>query len=186
MCECAIKAFLCSRRHVTCPKDICKVSQRALIAAPSLEQGLSRAQRAGHPDDPDRAARRLRRGVEGVWGRLSERLPRGGRGSGPCPVRKLGDLILFVPASARVLLYPSPKRTPCSPQQASPTELHGALERAREAFVSFRRIPAPRRGEIIRQIREALAAKVSAAWIALYRTPSCKTRYSSSPLALFF
>jgi aldehyde dehydrogenase family 7 protein A1 len=43
---------------------------------------------------------------------------------------------------------------------ASPAELHGALERTREAYVYFRSIPAPKRGEIIRQIREALAAKV--------------------------
>jgi len=33
------------------------------------------------------------------------------------------------------------------------------LDRTREAYVYFRSIPAPRRGEIIRQIREALAAK---------------------------
>jgi len=39
-------------------------------------------------------------------------------------------------------------------------ELHGALERTREAYVYFRSIPAPKRGEIIRQIRVALAAKV--------------------------
>lgn len=45
--------------------------------------------------------------------------------------------------------------------QASPTELNAALERTREAYVYFRSIPAPRRGEIIRQIREALAAKVT-------------------------
>lgn len=44
-------------------------------------------------------------------------------------------------------------------KSASPTELHAALERTREAYVHFRSIPAPRRGEIIRQIREALAAK---------------------------
>ncbi|KAH9077643.1 NAD-aldehyde dehydrogenase [Lactarius deliciosus] len=44
-------------------------------------------------------------------------------------------------------------------KSASPAELHAALERTREAYVHFRSIPAPRRGEIIRQIREALAAK---------------------------
>ena len=49
----------------------------------------------------------------------------------------------------------------CGLQQASPTDLHNALERTREAYVYFRSIPAPRRGEIIRQIREALAAKVN-------------------------
>ena len=65
--------------------------------------------------------------------------------------------------------YPSPN-TP--PQQASPTELHAALDRTREAYVRFRSIPAPRRGEIIRQIREALAAKVrSAVLISIPRAP---------------
>ena len=44
--------------------------------------------------------------------------------------------------------------------QPSPDELHAVLEKTREAYVYFRSIPAPRRGEIIRQIREALAAKV--------------------------
>ncbi|KAJ7747925.1 succinate-semialdehyde dehydrogenase [Mycena maculata] len=42
---------------------------------------------------------------------------------------------------------------------ASPEELHTALSKAREAYVFFRNVPAPRRGEILRQIREALAAK---------------------------
>ena len=44
--------------------------------------------------------------------------------------------------------------------QASPEELGVALERSREAYLSIRSMPAPRRGEIIRQIREALSAKV--------------------------
>ncbi|KAF8497571.1 NAD-aldehyde dehydrogenase [Russula emetica] len=44
-------------------------------------------------------------------------------------------------------------------KSASAAELHGALERTREAYVYFRSIPAPKRGEIIRQIRVALAAK---------------------------
>ncbi|KAF8884234.1 NAD-aldehyde dehydrogenase [Gymnopilus junonius] len=42
---------------------------------------------------------------------------------------------------------------------ASPAELHEAVERSREAYTHFRNVPAPRRGEILRQIREALAAK---------------------------
>ena len=46
------------------------------------------------------------------------------------------------------------------PYKASPAEFHGALERTREAYVYFRSIPAPKRGEIIRQIRVALGAKV--------------------------
>lgn len=42
---------------------------------------------------------------------------------------------------------------------ATPAEFHSVIERSREAFHSFRMLPAPRRGEILRQIREALAAK---------------------------
>ncbi|KAF9045367.1 NAD-aldehyde dehydrogenase [Panaeolus papilionaceus] len=42
---------------------------------------------------------------------------------------------------------------------ASPIELHEALQRSREAYVHFRDIPAPRRGELVREIREALAKK---------------------------
>ncbi|KIM41628.1 hypothetical protein M413DRAFT_445600 [Hebeloma cylindrosporum] len=42
---------------------------------------------------------------------------------------------------------------------ASPKELHETLERTREAYKGFRNIPAPRRGELLRQIREALSAK---------------------------
>ncbi|KAG8821189.1 hypothetical protein FRB91_011405 [Serendipita sp. 411] len=42
---------------------------------------------------------------------------------------------------------------------ATPAEFHNVIESSREAFESFRMIPAPRRGEILRQIREALAAK---------------------------
>jgi aldehyde dehydrogenase family 7 protein A1 len=62
-------------------------------------------------------------------------------------------------------------------RSASPQELHETLERTRETYQLFRGlpdyasstniadrcsidIPAPRRGEILRQIREALAAKV--------------------------
>ncbi|KAG6835492.1 hypothetical protein H0H93_000877 [Arthromyces matolae] len=42
---------------------------------------------------------------------------------------------------------------------ASPQELHDAIARTRDAYTFFRHIPAPRRGELLRQIREALAAK---------------------------
>ncbi|CCL99068.1 uncharacterized protein FIBRA_01080 [Fibroporia radiculosa] len=44
-------------------------------------------------------------------------------------------------------------------RSASPQELQTALEKSREAYELFRLVPAPRRGEILRQIREALAAK---------------------------
>ncbi|CDO74597.1 hypothetical protein BN946_scf184586.g2 [Trametes cinnabarina] len=43
--------------------------------------------------------------------------------------------------------------------QATPAELRRALERSREAYNVFRDVPAPKRGEILRQIREALAEK---------------------------
>ncbi|KAG8926413.1 hypothetical protein FRC02_008901 [Tulasnella sp. 418] len=42
---------------------------------------------------------------------------------------------------------------------ATPHELKTAIEKTREAYKTFRHMPAPRRGEIVRQIREALAAK---------------------------
>jgi aldehyde dehydrogenase family 7 member A1 len=44
--------------------------------------------------------------------------------------------------------------------QATPAEFHDLIEKTREAYHDFRMVPAPRRGEILRQIREALAAKV--------------------------
>ncbi|KAF9224804.1 NAD-aldehyde dehydrogenase [Gyrodon lividus] len=44
-------------------------------------------------------------------------------------------------------------------QSASPRELHEALEKSKEAHLFLRRLPAPRRGELLRQMREALASK---------------------------
>lgn len=44
-------------------------------------------------------------------------------------------------------------------QTASPAELQTALEKSREAYEHLRSVPAPQRGELLRQIREALAAK---------------------------
>ncbi|KAH8097086.1 NAD-aldehyde dehydrogenase [Cristinia sonorae] len=44
-------------------------------------------------------------------------------------------------------------------QSASPQELQTALDKTREAYEIIRSVPAPRRGELLRQIREALAAK---------------------------
>ncbi|KAF7329838.1 NAD-aldehyde dehydrogenase [Mycena kentingensis (nom. inval.)] len=44
---------------------------------------------------------------------------------------------------------------------ASPEELHVALAKARDAYAYFRHVPAPQRGEILRQIREALSQKRS-------------------------
>lgn len=75
------------RRHVARPKVTRKVPHRAVVASSSLEQSLRRARRVGHPDDPDRAARRLRRGVERVWRGISERLSRDGRGPGQRQIR---------------------------------------------------------------------------------------------------
>ena len=150
-------------RHVARPKDTRKVLHTTTLAS-SLKQGLCRAQRIGHPDHPNRAARRLRRGVEGVWRGISERLSSDGRGPGQCQVRKLQYLFSllsfkFNDAGGRACLTITALHYHDVPQ-ASPAELHGALERTREAYVYFRSIPAPKRGEIIRQIREALAAKV--------------------------
>ncbi|KAI0267442.1 NAD-aldehyde dehydrogenase [Gloeopeniophorella convolvens] len=62
-----------------------------------------------------------------------------------------GDVLQSVcPSTGEVLAHVA---------SASPEELHRALERTREAYVHFRSVPAPQRGEIVRQIREALAAK---------------------------
>jgi len=62
-----------------------------------------------------------------------------------------GDVLQSVcPATGEIL---------ANVRSASPAELHGALERTKEAYVYLRSLPAPRRGEIIRQIRAALAAK---------------------------
>jgi hypothetical protein len=66
---------------------------------------------------------------------------------------------MLVPVALLPLIR-NPYYLPRNHPQASPAELHGALERTREAYVYFRSIPAPKRGEIIRQIRVALAAKV--------------------------
>ncbi|KAF8323695.1 NAD-aldehyde dehydrogenase [Clavulina sp. PMI_390] len=43
---------------------------------------------------------------------------------------------------------------------ATPEELERTIELSREAYKTLRAIPGPRRGEILRQIREALASKV--------------------------
>ncbi|KAH7107042.1 succinate-semialdehyde dehydrogenase [Auriculariales sp. MPI-PUGE-AT-0066] len=42
---------------------------------------------------------------------------------------------------------------------AAPHELQTTIEHAHEAYKVFRHVPAPRRGEVLRQIREAVAAK---------------------------
>ena len=44
--------------------------------------------------------------------------------------------------------------------QATPAEFHEAIARTREAYAILRSVPAPRRGETLRQIRQALSAKV--------------------------
>ncbi|KAH0831150.1 NAD-aldehyde dehydrogenase [Lanmaoa asiatica] len=44
-------------------------------------------------------------------------------------------------------------------QSASPRELHEALDKSKEASLSLRKLPAPQRGDVLRQLREALAAK---------------------------
>ena len=42
---------------------------------------------------------------------------------------------------------------------ASPEDYERVVERARDAFRSWRMVPAPRRGEVVRQIGEALRAQ---------------------------
>ncbi|KAG6380151.1 Aldehyde/histidinol dehydrogenase [Boletus reticuloceps] len=44
-------------------------------------------------------------------------------------------------------------------QSASPRELHEALDKSKEAYLFLRKLPTPRRGDVLRQLREALAAK---------------------------
>ncbi|KAG5639746.1 hypothetical protein H0H81_000026 [Sphagnurus paluster] len=56
-------------------------------------------------------------------------------------------------------ICPTTGETLARVKSASPEELHEALARTREAYTIFRHVPAPQRGELIRQIREALAAK---------------------------
>ncbi|KAI5115860.1 hypothetical protein M0805_003826 [Coniferiporia weirii] len=62
-----------------------------------------------------------------------------------------GDVIESVcPATGEVL---------ARVRSASPKEMQTALGKSREAYMEFRSVPAPRRGDILRQIREALAKK---------------------------
>ncbi|KDQ07523.1 hypothetical protein BOTBODRAFT_38714 [Botryobasidium botryosum FD-172 SS1] len=61
-----------------------------------------------------------------------------------------------------VSLCPSTGETLARVTTATPQEVQTALEKSRQAYVSFRTMPAPRRGEIIRQIREALSTKIDA------------------------
>ncbi|KAH8104450.1 NAD-aldehyde dehydrogenase [Phellopilus nigrolimitatus] len=62
-----------------------------------------------------------------------------------------GDLLESVcPATGEVL---------ARVRSASQKETQDAVARAREAYLHFRQVPAPRRGDILRQIREALAAQ---------------------------
>ncbi|EIW79561.1 NAD-aldehyde dehydrogenase [Coniophora puteana RWD-64-598 SS2] len=44
-------------------------------------------------------------------------------------------------------------------QSATPQEVQQTLEKSREAHKTIRTMPAPKRGEVLRQVREALAAK---------------------------
>jgi aldehyde dehydrogenase family 7 member A1 len=44
--------------------------------------------------------------------------------------------------------------------KATEEELRRSIDRSREAYLGFRTMPAPRRGEILRQIREAIAKKI--------------------------
>lgn len=46
------------------------------------------------------------------------------------------------------------------PFQATPEELTHTIQLSREAYQIWRDVPGPKRGEVLRQIREALASKV--------------------------
>lgn len=94
---------------------------------------------------------------DGAWGGSGDLL------ESKCPTT--GEVLGRVKTVGRDLgLRPSekPRLTTAPPLQASPEELHEALGKTREAYRYIRSVPAPRRGEILRQVREALAAKVSA------------------------
>ncbi|KAF8579064.1 NAD-aldehyde dehydrogenase [Ramaria rubella] len=54
---------------------------------------------------------------------------------------------------------PSTRETLARVRSGTPEELQHVLMKTREAYHHFRHVPAPRRGEIVRQIREAIAAK---------------------------
>lgn len=58
------------------------------------------------------------------------------------------------------VLNPSTCARLASVRQASPGDLKRVLASSREAFLTWRETPAPRRGEIVRQIRDALSAKL--------------------------
>lgn len=80
-----------------------------------------------------------------------------------------GDIFESVcPTTGEVLARVQSVRPPHSiitaarliPEQASPRELHEALDKSKEAYLYLRKLPAPQRGDVLRQIRESLAAKV--------------------------
>ncbi|KAF8752156.1 aldehyde dehydrogenase family [Rhizoctonia solani] len=58
-----------------------------------------------------------------------------------------------------VSVCPSTGETLAKITTATPAETQQAIDRAHDAYVSIRNMPAPRRGELIRQIRVALAEK---------------------------
>ncbi|CAE6492884.1 unnamed protein product [Rhizoctonia solani] len=58
-----------------------------------------------------------------------------------------------------VSVCPSTGETLAKVTTATPAETQKAIENAREAYKSVRNMPAPRRGELVRQIRVALAEK---------------------------
>jgi hypothetical protein len=149
-------------QHVARPKDSQSgILRRATIyfvftTSLPLKQSFRRTQRSTrYPHDHDhahahRATGRLRWRMEGDRRRFRERLSDDGRGPRSRQIRK------YIKISKFIFYFISDRGF----VQASPVELHEVLEKAREAYVYFRSVPAPRRGEVIRQIREALAAKV--------------------------
>jgi aldehyde dehydrogenase family 7 member A1 len=91
---------------------------------------------------------------DGAWGGSGDIL------ESRCPAT--GEVLARVKT---VSVYSVCERACANRGQATPEELRSALDKAREAYLQFRHVPGPKRGEILRQIREALAAK------ARYRCP---------------
>jgi aldehyde dehydrogenase family 7 member A1 len=107
---------------------------------------------------------------DGAWGGSGEIL------ESRCPAT--GEVLARVKTVSDICTRAVLKRL--SIRKATPEELRTALDKAREAYVDFRHVPAPKRGEILRQIREALSAKASVMFTSVYPRFSPLLRNSSA------
>ena len=73
-----------------------------------------------------------------------------------CPTT--GEVLARVQSVSR--LHSATAAAQLNPDQASPREFHQALDKSKEAHLFLRKLPAPQRGDLLRQVRESLAAKV--------------------------